>query len=79
MRLKINHVTEYSYDEPVQFSLQRLRLTPIENPGLHVLSWTIVVDGANVEAGFNDQFGNHTHLVSFEGKPSPCESSPQAR
>ncbi|KAA3517418.1 transglutaminase family protein [Agrobacterium vitis] len=67
MRLKINHVTEYSYDEPVQFSLQRLRLTPIENPGLHVLSWTIVVDGANVEAGFNDQFGNHTHLVSFEG------------
>ncbi|ACM37459.1 MULTISPECIES: transglutaminase family protein [Rhizobium/Agrobacterium group] len=68
MRLKINHVTEYSYDEPVQFSLQRLRLTPIENPGLHVLSWTIVVDGANVEAGFNDQFGNHTHLVSFEGE-----------
>ncbi|MVA23604.1 transglutaminase family protein [Agrobacterium vitis] len=67
MRLKINHVTEYSYDEPVQFSLQRLRLTPIENPGLHVVSWTIVVDGANVEAGFNDQFGNHTHLVSFEG------------
>jgi len=68
MRLKINHVTEYSYDEPVQFSLQRLRLTPIEHPGLRVISWTIAVDGATVEAGFNDQFGNHTHLVSFEGE-----------
>ncbi|MBB4952721.1 transglutaminase-like putative cysteine protease [Agrobacterium vitis] len=68
MRLKINHVTEYTYDEPVQFSLQRLRLTPIEGPGLKVLSWNIAVDGAKVEAGFNDQFGNHTHLVSYEGE-----------
>lgn len=70
MRLKIKHVTEYAYDEPVQFSLQRLRLTPIEGPGLRVLSWNIAVDGAKVEAGFNDQFGNHTHLVSYEGESS---------
>lgn len=70
MRLKIKHVTEYRYDEPVQFSLQRLRLTPVEGPGLRVLSWNIAVDGAKVEAGFNDQFGNHTHLVSYEGESS---------
>ena len=30
MRLKISHMTEYHYDEPVQFSLQRLRLTPLD-------------------------------------------------
>lgn len=67
MRLRITHTTEYHYDDPVQYSLQRLRLSPINGPGQTVLSWNIKVDGATVEAGFNDQFGNHTHLVSTEG------------
>lgn len=67
MRLKITHTTEYTYDEPVHYSLQRLRLTPVACSGQTVLSWNIAVDGATVEAGFNDQFGNHTHLVSTEG------------
>ncbi|WP_159950599.1 transglutaminase family protein [Rhizobium sp. 18065] len=67
MRLRITHTTVYRYDDPVQYSLQRLRLSPINGPGQTVLSWNIKVDGATVEAGFNDQFGNHTHLVSTEG------------
>lgn len=67
MRLKITHTTEYRYDDPVQYSLQRLRLCPLDGPGQKVISWNIAVDGATVEAGFNDQFGNHTHLVSTEG------------
>ncbi|RKE83985.1 transglutaminase family protein [Rhizobium sp. AG855] len=67
MRLRITHTTEYRYDDPVQYSLQRLRLTPCSSPGQTVTAWNIAVDGAKVEAGFNDQFGNHTHLVSTEG------------
>lgn len=67
MRLHITHTTEYRYDDPVQYSLQRLRLCPLDSPGQKIVSWNIAVDGANVEAGFNDQFGNHTHLVSTEG------------
>lgn len=67
MRLRISHTTEYRYDDPVQYSLQRLRLCPLDGPGQKVVSWNIAVDGATVEAGFNDQFGNHTHLVSTEG------------
>lgn len=67
MRLRITHTTEYLYDDPVQYSLQRLRLTPITGPGQTVLNWSIDVDGAEVQAGFNDQFGNLTHLVSTEG------------
>ena len=67
MRLRISHTTEYRYDDPVQYSLQRLRLCPLDSPGQKIVSWNIAVDGANVEAGFNDQFGNHTHLVSTEG------------
>lgn len=68
MRLKITHTTEYTYDKPVQYSLQRLRLTPCIGPGQNVRSWNIKVDGAVVEAGYNDQFGNHVHLVSTEGE-----------
>ncbi|WP_117193505.1 transglutaminase family protein [Rhizobium terrae] len=67
MRLKISHTTEYLYDEPVPYSLQRLRLTPVDGPGQKVLNWAVTVDGAKVEAGYADQFGNRVELVSVEG------------
>jgi transglutaminase-like putative cysteine protease len=66
MRLKISHTTVYEYDEPVPYSLQRLRLTPTDGPTQKVLSWTVSVDGAKVEAGYADQYGNHVELVSAE-------------
>lgn len=68
MRLKINHVTEYRYDEPTQFSLQRLRLTPLSGPGQTVLDWTLDVEGAHTEVEYDDQFGNRVHLVSLDGE-----------
>ena len=64
MRLKITHTTEYLYDAPVPYSLQRLRLTPVDTLAQKVLSWQIAVEGASVEAGYADQFGNRTELVS---------------
>lgn len=68
MRLKITHTTEYRYDAPVSYSLQRLRLTPSAGSTQDVMNWNVAVDGANVEAGFSDQFGNQVHLVSTEGE-----------
>lgn len=68
MRLKITHTTEYLYDAPVPYSLQRLRLTPVDTPSQKVLSWRIAVEGASVEAGYADQYGNRTELVSTEGE-----------
>jgi transglutaminase-like putative cysteine protease len=67
MRLKISHTTEYVYDEPVPYSLQRLRLTPVSGPTQNVLDWSVTVDGARIETGYADQFGNWTELVSAEG------------
>ncbi|SFB46650.1 Transglutaminase-like enzyme, putative cysteine protease [Rhizobium sp. NFR07] len=67
MRLKISHTTEYVYDEPVPYSLQRLRLTPVSGPTQKVLDWSVTVDGAKIETGYADQFGNRTELVSAEG------------
>lgn len=68
MRLKISHVTEYRYEEPAQFSLQRLRLTPLSGPSQTVLDWTLDVEGARVEVGYEDQFGNDVRLVSLDGE-----------
>lgn len=67
MRLKITHTTEYHYDQPVSYSLQRLRLTPQTGPGQTVAAWQIAVDGAAIEAGFDDHFGNRVQLVASEG------------
>ncbi|WP_377296442.1 transglutaminase domain-containing protein [Rhizobium sp. SGZ-381] len=67
MRLKISHTTEYLYDEPVAYALQRLRLKPLDGSTQKVINWAISVDGAKVEAGYADQFGNHVELVSIEG------------
>ncbi|MDO1582219.1 transglutaminase family protein [Rhizobium oryzicola] len=67
MRLTISHTTEYHYDEPVTYALQRLRLTPLNGATQKVLNWTIEVDGAKIEAGYLDQFDNRVELVSTEG------------
>jgi transglutaminase-like putative cysteine protease len=71
MRLKISHMTEYNYDEPVEFALQRLRLTPRDWPGQKVLSWQTLVTGAGHQAYYDDHFGNRVELVSvIEGQTS---------
>ena len=67
MRLKISHTTEYLYEEPVAYALQRLRLHPQSSHAQTVLNWSLSVEGAKVEAGYNDQFGNRVDLVSIEG------------
>lgn len=65
MRLKISHMTEYSYAEAVEFALQRLRLTPQDCPGQRVVSWQTSVTGAGREAVYTDHFGNRVELVSI--------------
>ena len=67
MRLKINHTTEYLYDEPVPYSLQRLRLTPATGPTQTVIDWKVTVDGATLEVRYDDHFGNRVELVETEG------------
>ncbi|ASY63929.1 protein containing transglutaminase-like domain, putative cysteine protease [Sinorhizobium sojae CCBAU 05684] len=66
MYLKISHTTEYHYDQPVPYALQRLRLTPTSQPGQTVLNWRTLVEGAVVEVAYDDHFGNRTHLVSVD-------------
>lgn len=68
MRLKITHRTEYRYDAPVRYLLQRLRLLPQSGPTQNVLSWSHKIEGAREEVRFVDHFGNDTRLLSVEGE-----------
>lgn len=69
MRLKVTHRTEYNYDEPIRYGLQRLRLWPLSGPAQTVLTWTLRIEGAREEVRFVDQFGNDTRLLSIDGDP----------
>jgi transglutaminase-like putative cysteine protease len=67
MRLSIHHTTTYSYDRPVAFGLQQLRLTPKSRIGQSVLTWQMQVEGGARELEYDDHHMNHVMLVSFAG------------
>ncbi|MET0942935.1 MAG: transglutaminase family protein [Mesorhizobium sp.] len=69
MRLRISHRTEYRYDAPVRYALQRLRLVPYGGASQSIKSWSLAIEGAREELRFTDQFGNDTRLLSVEGAP----------
>ncbi len=69
MLLKITHRTEYRYDAPLHYALQRLRLVPYGGPTQSIKAWSLSIDGAREEVQFTDQFGNDTRLLSAEGEP----------
>ena len=69
MKVSINHRTVYSYDAPVRYALQRLRLVPTSGRLQTVVEWSLEVEGADREVSFVDAFGNTSWLVSAHGEP----------
>ncbi len=61
MLLSIEHHTRYIYSEPVNYTIQQLRLTPHNGFGQHVKRWDIKVNG-NLHA-VEDSYGNTTHTM----------------
>ena len=66
MKLKINHKTQYSYDAPVAYGLQQVRLTPDSTKHQTVQNWQVKVSGGKKELSFEDQYQNTTLLVQAE-------------
>ncbi|MCF2872600.1 transglutaminase family protein [Octadecabacter sp. G9-8] len=66
MKLKITHTTKYSYDAPVSYGLQQVRLTPVSSKSQTVLDWAVTLTGANQELNFQDQYQNETLLLQVE-------------
>jgi len=61
MLLSIEHHTRYVYSEPVNYTIQQLRLTPQNGFGQHVKRWDIKVNG-DLHA-VEDSYGNTTHTM----------------
>lgn len=73
MRLKINYTTTYSYDAPVPYALQQLRMTPRHARGQEILRWDLSVTGGKKQVMFEDQFKNVTDLISMDADATSIE------
>lgn len=66
MILTINHTTRYSYDSPVDYALQQVRLTPPNTAQQDVRAWALNVEGGKIETQYRDHNGGQVHLVSVD-------------
>lgn len=66
MQLKISHTTTYTYDQPVPYALQQLRLTPKSHAGQKVIAWQLTITGGKQELTFEDHHANKVDLISFD-------------
>lgn len=67
MRLRIRHLTKYTYEEAARSALQVLRLTPRSSDGQHVKRWLVEVDADARLVKGEDAWGNITHTLFVEG------------
>lgn len=63
MLIRISHNTTYTYDSPVSYALQRVRLRPIDSALQTVKSWRLGVEGGTLETGYTDHHGNKVDLI----------------
>ncbi|PYE85952.1 transglutaminase family protein [Pseudoroseicyclus aestuarii] len=64
--LRIRHETTYSFDEPVQYGLQQLRLTPKSTGAQTVKHWRTDITGGARQLFFDDEHNNRVELVAVE-------------
>lgn len=64
MLLNIKHQTSYSYERPVNYGLQQLRLLPKTRAEQEVIHWQTHVHGAKEELTFHDHHNNHVTMIS---------------
>ncbi|GHA45471.1 transglutaminase [Amylibacter ulvae] len=66
MKLHINHITQYAYDQPVDYALQKIRLRPYDSVSQDVSDWKLIIDGGKLEASYVDHYGNCVDLISTD-------------
>jgi transglutaminase-like putative cysteine protease len=64
MLISIRHVTTYRYAEPVNYTIQSLRLTPASFTGQRVIDWSVQTPASRAPPQFEDGFGNVVHLLT---------------
>lgn len=66
MQLEIRHRTVYSYDQPIDYAIQALRLTPRDHDGQRVRGWRVTGESGRALPQIEDGYGNlvHHHCVN---------------
>jgi transglutaminase-like putative cysteine protease len=64
MKLNLVHETRYSYESPVRYSTQYLRLTPRDTVRQRVIAWRLETPGQPV--GTHDGYGNVLHVLTLD-------------
>lgn len=64
MRIAVEHVTRYSYEEEVSYGIQSLRLTPAGFAGQKIIDWRIESRPESVMTVSRDGFGNIVSLLT---------------
>ncbi|AUG99252.1 transglutaminase family protein [Pectobacteriaceae bacterium C52] len=64
MKLTINHLTHYRYDEEVKFSTQYLRLTPQNTAYQQIKEWKLTLPVSAVAT--TDAYGNVLHVLTLD-------------
>ncbi len=67
MRIRITHETIYSYDEPITYAIETLRLTPRNHDGQFVCHWRLDIDADCRLYRQEDPFGSITHTFTIDG------------
>ncbi len=73
MRLAVRHVTHFEYDSVLDYSVQRLHLTPLSFASQKVVQWAITTPGIENALSYIDGFGNIVYLVTCSNIRGPVE------
>jgi transglutaminase-like putative cysteine protease len=65
MRILVEHVTRYRYDDEAYYAIQSLRLTPASYEGHQVIDWSVESQPAGHMTPSRDGFGNVVHLLTI--------------
>ena len=58
MRLKIEHITTFSYDHPISEAYTEMCLRPQDGAGQHCLSFSLQTEPHDEQLNYRDRFGN---------------------
>lgn len=67
MRLRISHETTLTFETPVHYAVQTVRMTPRGSSQQFVNDWRIDVSADCRLAPIEDPYGNWTHTISVDG------------
>lgn len=73
MLLSVDHVTRYSYDQPVRAVMQSHRLTPSVFDGQKTRSWKVTVSDGLQGGSFRDGAGDRVQSWTVKGPVSEIE------